>query len=83
MQQADSFVIKVHFLSPRPDGRTEFYFSSLAAIFDTFTADDIGCKLETLWACKIGCGIPKVTAKCIVSRHPVFRKTHKGVPKRD
>ena len=71
-------IIKVQFLNPDPQTwRTEFYFGSLAAIFEVFTEDEVGCKLNTLWAAKIDHQHPKVTPKCIVSKQFLYRKKQK------
>lgn len=69
-------IIRVQLLSPRDErgGRTDFYFGSLAAIFEVFKPEDIGCKLETLWAAKIDERHPKATPKCVVSKQVLYRK---------
>lgn len=72
-------IIKVQFLQPRTDmgGRSDFFFGSLAAIFEVFTENDIGCKLNTLWAAKIDTEHPKTTPKCVVSKDVLYRKKQK------
>ena len=65
----DEKIIKVQFHVP-VDGRQEYYFTSFAAIYKHFTAQQIGCALRTLWASTL----PKATTQCVVSRHPVIRK---------
>ncbi len=69
-------IIKVQFLQPRADmgGRSDFYFGSLAAIFEVFSEDDVGCKLNTLWAAKIDVKRPKTTPKCVISKAVLYRK---------
>lgn len=69
-------IIRVQFLTPRADygGRTDFYFGSLAAIFEVFSEQDIGCKVNTLWAAKIDVNSPKVTPQCVVSKQVLYRK---------
>ncbi len=64
-------VIKVRF----HDG-SEFFFGSLAAIYDMFSPEDVGCALSTLWNSKITPERPKVTSRCVISRHPVHRMKH-------
>lgn len=71
-----SHVIKVMFLVP-VEGKKEYYFGSLSAIYDTFTSEQIGCGLVTLWKAKIEPGKPKQTKKCVVSKHEVRRKEQK------
>lgn len=66
-------VIKVQFLTP-VDGKTEYYFGSISAIYDRFTAEQIGCSKLTLWTHKLALDKPKATHKCIISKHIVSRK---------
>jgi hypothetical protein len=35
-------IIRVHFFQPLPEG-TDFFFGSLAAIYEQFTPEQIGC----------------------------------------
>lgn len=72
-------IIRVQFLSPVAEygGQTDFYFGSLAAIYELFTPEQIGCKLETLWAAKIDYQRPKTTPRCVVSKCKLFRKKQK------
>ena len=69
-------IVRVQFLSPvaKYGGQTDFYFGSLAAIYEIFSEEDIGCKLETLWSAKIDTLHPKATPKCVVSKQIVYRK---------
>lgn len=52
----------------------ESYFGSLSAIFEIFTPEQIGCTLKSLWAAKVDINKPKVTSKCIISKHYIYRK---------
>ncbi len=61
-------VIKVRF----HDG-SEFFFGSLAAIYEMFSPEDVGCALSTLWNSKISPDRPKVISRCVISKHRVFR----------
>jgi hypothetical protein len=72
-------IIRVQFLSPVAEygGQTDFYFGSLAAIFELFTKEQIGCQLETLWSAKIDTLHPKTTPKCVVSKQVLYRKKQK------
>ena len=72
-----SHIIKVMFLVP-VEGKKEYYFGSLSAIYDTFTNEQIGCSLKTLWKAKIEPGKAKRTKKCIVSKHEVRRKEQRN-----
>lgn len=76
MEKISERIIKVEFLVP-VNGRREYYFGSLAAIYETFTPQQIGCKLEALWSAKITEQKPKSTRHCVISKHPVCRKKQK------
>lgn len=69
-------IIRVQFLQPVAEhgGQTDFYFGSLAAIYEVFTPEQVGCKLETLWAAKIDALHPKTTPRCVVSKQALYRK---------
>ena len=72
-------IIRVQFLNPVAEygGQTDFYFGSLAAIFELFTKEQVGCQLETLWSAKIDPLHPKTTPKCVVSKQVLYRKKQK------
>ena len=72
-------LIKVQFFTPKEGGRTEFYFGSLAAIYEMFDAAEIGCRLEALWAAGIDEANPKATRLCVISKHSLYRKSQKKV----
>ena len=67
-------IIKVQFIRP-VNGQTEFYFGSLAAIYDTFSPAQIGCTLHTLWRSGIDINFSKATNNCIISKHKLLRKS--------
>lgn len=52
-----------------------FYFGSMAAIFEVFTPEEIGCTVRRLWALKIRPGAPYVGQKATVSQEVLIRKT--------
>lgn len=66
-------IIKVTFHTPI-NGEREYYFSSLAAIYLHFSAEQIGCTLNTLWDSHLSVGNPKATKNCVISRHYISRK---------
>lgn len=66
-------IIKVQFFKP-VDGKTDYYFGSLKAIYERFTPEQIGCNVERLWSSNITPDNPKATSKCIISKHNVIRK---------
>lgn len=72
-------IVRVQFLNPVAEhgGQTDFYFGSLAAIYELFTPEQVGCKLETLWSAKIDTLHPKTTPRCVVSKHVLYRKKQK------
>lgn len=70
-------IIKVNFPMPI-NGSSEHYFGSLAAIYDVFTPEQIGCKLEALWSYGITCDKPKLTRTCLISKRPIHRKSQKN-----
>ena len=70
-------VYRVSFNEPLPevcDGKTDFFFTSLAAIYDRFIPDDIGCKVSRLWNLKITTDKPYMGRKCTITKEPVQRK---------
>lgn len=59
------------------DARTEFYFYSLAAIYEVFTPEQIGCTVRTLWNSGIEVGKPYYNRRCSVRKEPIGRKPQK------
>ena len=53
-------VYRVAFNEPplTDDSRTEFFFTSLSAIYDTFTPEQIGCKVSRLYNIGVSDGTP-------------------------
>jgi len=73
-----SNIYKVKFKEPT-NGEIEHYFGSLKAIYDTFTADQIGCKVSNLWNVGVSKGTPYISPKCEISLHNLTRKqTNRG-----
>jgi len=72
-------VYKVAFKAPplSDDDHTEFYFTSLSAIYQTFTAEQIGCKVTRLWNVGVSGGRRYENRLCVITREDVSRKTHK------
>lgn len=73
---SEVFIYRVAFKEPplSGDGRTEFYFHSLAAIYDTFTAEQIGCKVTRLWNIGVSDGNPYNGRRCRITREQILRK---------
>ncbi|MBR5282864.1 MAG: hypothetical protein IKU22_08825 [Alistipes sp.] len=59
------------------DVRTDFYFYSLAAIYEVFTPEQVGCTVRTLWNAGIEVGKPYYNRLCSVKKEPISRKPQK------
>lgn len=70
-------IYRVAFKDPpmQGDSRTEFYFSSLSAIYDIFTEEQIGCKVTRLWNIGVSNGTPYNGRLCQITKEPVTSKT--------
>lgn len=66
-------IYRVSFREP-VDDKTDYFFGSLAAIYDTFTADQVGCKVSRLWNLKMTHETPYVGRKCTITKEPLTRK---------
>lgn len=71
-----SSIYKVAFKAPplSDDDRTEFFFTSLSAIFDTFTPDQVGCKVSRLWNIKVSKGQPYIGRLCQITKEEITAK---------
>ena len=72
------FIYRVEFKEPPlfgVDERTEFYFHSLAAIYEVFTARQIGCKVTRLWNIGVSHGAPYEGRRCKITKEQILRKT--------
>lgn len=67
-----SQIVQVHFFEP-VEGKTDYYFGSLKAIYAKFTKEQVGISLESLYTCKISQDNAKVTKKCRIIRQEVTR----------
>lgn len=65
-------IIKVTFFEPI-NGRTEYYFGSLKAIYAVFTPEQVGCTLDTLYNAHIGPGTRKASNKCYIEKQYLVR----------
>lgn len=61
--------------------KCDFFYTSLAAIYDEFSPEDIGCKVGRLWNLKITPDNPYVGRKCTISKEPITRKTQIKIKK--
>lgn len=71
-KKAVANIIRVSFHDP-VDGKTDYFFGSLKAIYSVFTPDQIGCGLGALYFSKITRERKKVTEKCVISKCAVVR----------
>ena len=71
-------IYRVSFKKPpfEDDARSDFYFTSLAAIYQHFTKEQIGCSVNRLWNLKLSDGNTYDSRLCTISRHPLFRMKH-------
>lgn len=67
-----SQIVQVHFFEP-VEGKTDYYFGSLKAIYAKFTKEQIGISLDSLYTSKISQDNAKVTKKCRIIRQEVTR----------
>ena len=67
-------IIKLTFKHPK----REFYFGSLVAIYEMFSAEQIGCAVEVLWAYNIEQGKPFENTQCVISKETLTRKKHRS-----
>ena len=75
-QTNQEMIYKVSFTEP-PQGQgrqADFYFHSLAAIYDRFTVAQIGCQVTHLYNYGIMRGRPYVNKQVTISREPIYRK---------
>lgn len=54
--------------------RTDYFFGSLSAIYDTFSAEQVGCNVSRLWNLKITPENPYIGRRCTITQEPVNRK---------
>jgi len=54
--------------------KSDFYFSSLSAIYEVFSVHDIGCTVQTLWNRKVARGNAYSNSKCTITVEPLFSK---------
>jgi hypothetical protein len=58
------------------DGKNDYFYSSLSAIFTNFTPEQIGCGVRRLWNIKVTEENPYIGRKCTITREPLVRKKH-------
>jgi len=70
---AQKHIYRVSFKEPI-DGKTDYFFGGLSAIFTNFTPEEIGCKVQRLWNLKITENNPYIGKKCTISKERLIRK---------
>lgn len=79
-EAGDRFVYSVQFFAaplPAKPRQKFFLFSSLAAIFEVFSVEQIGCCLGHLYNLKVPDGCAYAGKCCIIKREPVVSKHQK------
>jgi hypothetical protein len=75
------YVIKLTFKRPpagcHTGGRLEYFFGSLSAIYDMFTPEQIGCKVQNLWSFNIDYDKPYENRICTISKEVIIRKAQR------
>lgn len=73
---------RVEFKEPPIEGddRTAFNFSSLAAIYEQFAPEQVGCKVSRLWNIGVSDGVPYRGRKCTITKEQVRRKKQSKAP---
>jgi hypothetical protein len=69
-------IYKVSFREPplAGDDRTDFYFTSLSAIFDTLTPEQVGCGVKRLWNLQVSQGKRYEGRLCKITKEPLGSK---------
>lgn len=68
-----SHIYRVEFKEP-VNGKTDYFFGSLSAIFVSFTPVEIGCGVRRLWNIGVTEERPYVGRKCTITKEPLSRK---------
>ena len=77
------YIYKVTFKEPplKDDDRTEFYFTSLSAIYETLTPEQVGCGVRRLWNLQIAQGNPYRGRLCEITKEPIVSKAQNNPSK--
>ena len=74
------YIYRVSFGQPpfEDSDKTEFFFTSLAAIYEQFTQEQIGCSVTNLWNKRVEEGRPYENRRhtCKIIKEPLHRKRH-------
>ena len=84
MNQGDGqeYIYRVEFSEPPLSGdeRREFFFYSLSAIYETFSPEQIGCRVSRLWNLGIAQGNIYQGRRCSIRKEPINRKKRRKAP---
>ncbi len=82
MNERQEFIYRVAFSEPPlSDGeRRDFFFYSLSAIYETFSAEQIGCRVSRLWNLGIAQGNVYQGRRCTITKEPITRKKRRKAP---
>lgn len=85
MNDSQEFIYRVEFSEPPLSGdeRREFFFHSLSAIYDTFSPEQVGCRVSRLWNLGIAQGREYRGRLCSITREPIMRKKRRNAPQND
>lgn len=83
MAKEKKTIYRVQFKEPplNDDERTEFFFTSLVAIYEVFTAEQIGCKVNRLYNIGLPNGTPYNGKRCGISQEAIHSKSQKSANK--
>lgn len=83
MAKEKKTIYRVQFKEPplNDDERTEFFFTSLAAIYEVFTAEQIGSKVNRLYNIGLPNGTPYNGKRCGISQEAIHSKSQKSANK--
>jgi hypothetical protein len=69
-------IYRVSFKEPI-DGKIDYFYGSLSAIFTNFTAGEIGYGVRRLWNIGITEDKPYIGRKCTITKEQITRKQRK------
>lgn len=76
MLTKDTQIIQVRFFEP-VNGKTDYFFGSIKAIYEMFTPEQIGCQIEQIHKAHISQHQAKTTRYCRIIKQGVSRLAQK------
>lgn len=64
------------------DSRSEFFFHSLSAKYEVFTAEQVGYKVSRLWNIGVSNGMSYDGRLCTRTKEPISRKKRIKIPQK-